>query len=171
MVARFKDSQGNEWSIVLAIGDVQRVRRESNGRYDLIQPTGEIDGKQLIDAILDDPVTAWEVLWYLIEPQAINRTITAEKFGELMTVDCVVAATNLLLEVWADFFRQCQRHEMAQSIRLMLAGRRKLIETVERQLTREMTSEITAKLERTIEKQSGEAFSSLQASLALILPD
>lgn len=167
-MARFNDSGGNSWELSLTIGAVARVRSATNKRIDLLRPDSDVDGRKLFDVLFDDPVEAWGVLWAIIEPQAIERGVTAEQFGELMAADCMLVAQEALLEVWQDFFRQSQRADEAAALGLMIRAKKRIrTQLVEKIKQLDVTTAERA-IETKIETAIGEAFGALQGSLESI---
>ena len=118
-MARFKDRMGDEWELSIDVPTVARVRRETDKRFDLLSTDSLVDGKPIGEALNDDIVLLWEVLWHLVEPQAKQRSITAEQFGQRMSEECLIATRAKFLEEWADFFRRCQRPEIGQALALL----------------------------------------------------
>lgn len=113
----FEDSAKNKYELSLTIGDVLRVKKASEGKYDLFEPQKEYEpGVKLMGITQSDFEALFEVLWYLIEPQAIEKKITAEQFGKLMAAECLFAAQVAFTEEWTDFFRQLQRPEMVATL-------------------------------------------------------
>lgn len=167
-MARFSDSGGNSWELSLTIGAVARVRSATNKRIDLLKPDSEVEGRKLFDLLLDDPVEAWAVIWHVIEPQAIERGITAEKFGELMAADCMLEAQEVFLMEWTDFFQKSQRADEAAALGVMIRAKRKLRTTLTARVAQMDMTATDKALEAKIETAIGEACTALQGSLESI---
>lgn len=109
----FKDKTGKEWSIELPIGTVMRIKSATNGRFDLFEssrPSGSDSAALPLSTLLaSDIPTFWELLWYLIEPQANAANVTPEQFGIAMAGDCLIVAREVFFREWRDFFRLLQR--------------------------------------------------------------
>ena len=164
-MGRFKDKTGREWDLSITIGAVHRVRSATDKRIDLLTPTAKVDGRPLFELISDDLVECWQVLWLLVEPQAKERAITADQFGEDMAADCMVNAQDLLIREWADFFRQCQRLDQAAALATIAAGKKKIAETMRRGMEAIDLTQVQAKLGEQIETILGKSFGSLPESL------
>lgn len=112
MPHKFTDAKGDEWEISLPFGTVMRVRKESAGKFDLLDPfTNDLQGK-----LHNDPVEFWELLQILTEPQAIARGITAEEFGLRLASNCLLDATRAFFAEWIDFFRASQRPDVGEAL-------------------------------------------------------
>lgn len=108
----FKDNRGEEWIVALPYGTVVRVRKESQGRFDLLEPFAT----DLQDRLRMDTVEFWELLQLLTEPQANARGISAAEFGERMASACVFDAQRAFFAEWVDFFRGSQRPDVAEGL-------------------------------------------------------
>lgn len=166
----FVDKTGQGWELSLTIGAVKRVRDRSGGRFDLLDPQRKVGDRDLFELLDTDLAECWEVVWLLVEPQAAKRDVTAEQFGELMAADCLVDMQAKLFAEWVDFFRQCQRSELAAALTVVAAARAKLLQAAAKHVTAVNVDSVTARMERTIEAKLGESFGNWQASLDSILP-
>ncbi|WP_425618029.1 hypothetical protein NA78x_001722 [Anatilimnocola sp. NA78] len=95
-----------------------RVAQASENKFDLLEPM-ENDLAAKLNNICK-PKFFWEMLWYLIEPQAIEKKISAEQFGKLMAGACLREAKDKFFLEWADFFRQLQQEEMATALETLV---------------------------------------------------
>ena len=128
----FKDRDSQEWELDLTYGEVMRIKQESGDKFDLAEPHAKELGKQLDD----DLSLFWELLWFIVRPQAalVMPTakelrlrgnaqaipsvpgITAVEFGRRMAADCLISADQAFRQEWADFFRQLQRPDQAAAL-------------------------------------------------------
>lgn len=99
----FKDDSGRQWSLAVNVTSIKRVRDLC--KVDLLTI---VEGK-LIDQLLRDPFTLVNVVYVLCKPQADERGISDEQFGEAMAGDAMEGATTALLEDLSHFFRPGQR--------------------------------------------------------------
>jgi hypothetical protein len=113
----------------------------------------------------------WEVLWHLIEPQAIELGITAEEFGQAMAADCLVDAKLIFLEEWRDFFRRLQRPDQAAALEKILQYQAKHLEIVQARLASPEMEEIDDRVQRALQKKANASFTSLRDSLDKVLSD
>ncbi|MEM1213786.1 MAG: hypothetical protein AAGI68_15970 [Planctomycetota bacterium] len=95
-MARFTDGEGREWSLRLTVGGIKRVKEAMD--MDLSEVI-ESDTLERLQHVL----TATEVLWLLIEPEAERHGVTAASFGESLAGDEYAAALEALLEAVVDF--------------------------------------------------------------------
>lgn len=101
----FKDNEGREWSVSINVGTIKRVRGMLN--VDLLTV---VDGKSdLMSQLMTDPILLVDVIYVLCKPQADDRNISDEKFGEAMAGDAIEAATDALIGELIDFFPEAKR--------------------------------------------------------------
>lgn len=160
----FKDKTGAAWSIELPIGTVLRIKRESNDRFNLFDPT------PLMDKLIGDELEFWELLWHLVEPQAKQQqpAVSAEMFGERLAADCLFEARRLFFLEWTDFFRQLHRPDRAATVEKIAQYLDQAMQLTTQKLASpemgQLDQQITLKMQRTLNDSFGE----LQASLASI---
>lgn len=119
MSESFRDKMGREWIIDLNIGTVDRVNKAS--RFNLWDQSAKLpdergqpasdDAKPLCEALYGNYPILWELLWFLIEPQAVSRSISAEQFGEVMGPESLVEAESAFFREWHDFFHRLRRSD------------------------------------------------------------
>lgn len=159
MQATFKDSTDRKWNIELPFGEAKRVKHESEGRFDLL------DSKELPKLLQEDLAEFWELLWHVIEPQAVAAGIGAEQFGKEMTPALVMEARDQFFKVWADFFRSLRREEVAIALEKMAAYTVQGIEMVRQKLSPEQLLEVDTKTLAKMQTKLNEEFGNLLASL------
>ena len=93
---KFQDKENGQWTIDLSVGTLRRVKRDSEGKFNLFEPEGDYNGVPLRQALWADDAEFWEVLYQIVEPEATKREITADKFGELMAAKCLASETGFL---------------------------------------------------------------------------
>ena len=118
--------------------------------------------------MLSDFAEFYELLWYLVEPQAKTRGIDAEQFGQLLAADCIHTAQDKFFREWADFFRGLQRADVATALELMVDEKLKAMKTFHERLLTEV-----AVVSETMDKKTSQVlnkeFGKLRDSLASIL--
>jgi hypothetical protein len=174
-VHKFKDLKKRDWTLDLTFGTYLRVKAASGGKFVLIDPESLIDGRGLGSILTCEKPTdydlLWEVLWHLIEPQAIELGITAEEFGQAMAADCLVDAKLIFLEEWRDFFRRLQRPDQAAALEKILQYQAKHLEIVQARLASPEMEEIDDRVQRALQKKANASFTSLRDSLDKVLSD
>lgn len=97
----FRDQTGRDWNLSINVGAVKRVRAEL--QIDLLTV---VDPKaDLLERLGSDPVLVVDLLYILCKPQADERGISDEQFGEMMGGgDTVLQANRAFLGELADFF-------------------------------------------------------------------
>jgi hypothetical protein len=185
---KFTDKEGHEWEIELTYGDVLRIKDESKDKFDLAEPKANDLGKRLDE----DLALFWELLWFIVQPQAAlvmptvrelklrgNNDaipsmpgITAAEFGRRMAADCLVAADRAFRQEWRDFFHHLQRPEKAAALDALNliheATFRKVREKFENSRALQTLEEkVSAKVDQILTKP----FEDLQASFDLHLSD
>jgi hypothetical protein len=103
-VAGFTDDAGRQWDVRITIGVCRRVA-ERLGVY-LMQAGGD-----LADRLMDDAALVADVLWAILEAQAVERKVTREAFDEALTGRTLGAAQNALWEALLDFIPPARRAE------------------------------------------------------------
>ena len=93
----FKDIQGREWQVTVSVTAIKRVKGLTG--VDLLEV---LDGS-LIQRLIGDPVLLVDVLYAVCKPQADERSITDEQFGEAMAGDAIDTATAALLDEIVSF--------------------------------------------------------------------
>ena len=168
---KFRDRNGREWSIDLTIGTVARVRKESGKRFDLLDPSSVVDGEKLSTVLDEDLAAVYEVLWYIVEPQAVAAGITAEQFGEAMAADCIIAAQAALFAEWLDFFRDVQRPDLATALDMLTTARTRLAKAVAAKMAAIDVDATKTAMQAKIDLTLGQSFGDLQGQLDAILAE
>jgi len=170
-VRKFKDRNGREWSIDLTIGAVARVRKESGKRFDLLDPSSAVDGEKLSTVLDEDLAAVYEVLWHIVEPQAVAAGVTAEQFGEAMAADCIIAAQAALFAEWLDFFRDVQRPDLATALDMLMTARTRLAKAVAAKMATIDVEATKTAMQAKIDRTVGQSFGGLQGRLDAILAE
>jgi hypothetical protein len=99
----FSDTQGRPWTITLNVDAIRRVRSVLD-----INLLDAIEGR-LLERLITDPVLLCDILFVVIQPEAISKGISDEDFGRSLGGDVLEAATTALLEELVDFFPSAKR--------------------------------------------------------------
>jgi hypothetical protein len=99
----FTDTQGRPWTITLNVDAIRRVRSVLN-----INLLEAIEGK-LLERLITDPVLLCDILFVVIQPEAVAKGVCDEDFGRALGGDVLEAATTALLEELVDFFPSAKR--------------------------------------------------------------
>jgi hypothetical protein len=99
----FTDTQGRPWTITFNVDAIRRVRSVLN-----INLLEAIEGK-LLERLITDPVLLCDILFVVIQPEAISKGISDEDFGRALGGDVLEFATTALLEELVDFFPSAKR--------------------------------------------------------------
>jgi hypothetical protein len=168
---QFRDRQGGEWLIDLSIGCVDRVKSESNGRFDLWSIFSESEQAGPLHKAIEDFPSFWELLWILVRPQAESRGIDPEQFGEAMAADCLIDARTAFDREWAVFLRGLQKLDQALVLEKMAAYREKMVEMIKTRLDDLNASDLDGRVEGKIRETLDNSLTNLQESLDSILGD
>lgn len=167
-MAEFRDSSNFKWTISLPVGAVARVKKDSDGKFNLFDPASKCgDGRTLHEALNEDLGEFWELLWHLLSPQASAALppVSPEQFGERMQGDELLQAQAAFWKEWADFFRRLQR----QDISLLLEKEAKRMELARVKLEAAMKdprlSKLDAKIEEEVDAVMKQSFGALWESL------
>ncbi len=99
-MTKFKDNLGKSWSIELTVGSARRMKELIS--VDIMQI---IDGDALLVRINRDPALVCDMLYCICKPQADERKIDDQAFGELIGgFDIIIAARKALFEEIVNFF-------------------------------------------------------------------
>lgn len=165
----FKDRDGNVWRIDLNIGNVFRVRSGSGGKFDLLDSTHDVGGQPLSVVLATDLHEFWEVLWFLVELQAREKSITAERFGQAMAGDCLIASQQAFLDEWRDFFHSLRRPDAALSVESQAKMIATAVELVTERIKQIDQPSLERKITATVERAVNAAYGTVRESLAAIL--
>lgn len=117
-MTKFADSKGREWILAVNVGAIKRVRAAADiDLADLTQAT--------MDRLADDPCLLVDVLWVLVEKDAVQRKVEQEDFGESLVGDPIEAAVNALLEAITLFFPERRRFLLQRTLAKIDSARKK----------------------------------------------
>ena len=106
----FKDNVEREWCVEINVSTVRRVRDVLE--VDLLDV---FDGKML-EKLARDPVLLVDVVYVLCQPQAAEKSVTAEEFGRAMAGEAIDNATKALMGELVDFFPNAHVRDSLQTI-------------------------------------------------------
>jgi hypothetical protein len=158
----FKDKTGAEWLLDLTVGSVMRLRR-ADSRFDLFDSNVKV-GELPLSTALYDPVLFWELLWHLVEPQAVTRGINAEAFGDLMAAECLIVAQTEFFGEWRDFFHGLQRQDHATALEKVAKYHAKALEMVAENL-----ATVSPKVDAIVNQKMATAMSNGRGRLQALL--
>ena len=155
----FKDNQNRNWTIVVNVATVKRVRSLLDiNLLDVVKlDANNKPNVDLLEQLASDPVLLCDVIYCICKLEADAQKISDEDFGAAMGGDVIEHATTALLEELVDFFPEAKRLVLRK---LMNAG-----EKVKNQMERALKLELdNPKLERELEKQVKEYITSSTSS-------
>jgi len=158
---QFTDKTGQSWLVELPFGAVIRIKASSNGKYNLLDAA-------LAKTLATDEAEFWEVLWHLITPQARERNVSADDFGQIMAAECLFEARRLFFDAWTDFFRRLHRPEAATAVEKINHYVSRAIELTKGRLTGPEMAEMDLLIEARMETNLNDLFGALRGSLASI---
>lgn len=162
----FRDNSGRMWQIDLSVGNVMRVRG-CDPRFNLFEPSKQIEGRELQHVLQHDLPTFWELLWFIVEQSA--GSTTAEEFGRCMSAECLVEAQRAFFAEWSDFFHRLQRPDIATALEKMAKLQAMTLTKVKAALERPEVKQAEQMLEREIESRLNNSVSNLPERVASIL--
>lgn len=115
------DAAGRTWSTAINVNAIRRARDLAG--VNLL----EVFDGDLLARLADDPVLLVNTLYAVCKPQADERNLTDEQFGELLVGDTIELAAAALVQGIADFFPQDRR---AVLLRLWAATLRTRTESI-----------------------------------------
>jgi hypothetical protein len=157
----FQDSTGAKYAIALPVGEVLRVKRESDGRFNLLEPTENKLAERLVNGFEE----FWELLAYLVTPQLTAAGIDAEEFGRRMEAEHVLKAQRKFIEEWTDFFQKLQRPDAALVLEKMSQYRAKAIEVLQARASDPKLKEADEVMERHLASMLNKLYGNLPGKL------
>jgi hypothetical protein len=142
----FSDTQGRPWTITLNVDAIRRVRSVLN-----INLLEAIEGK-LLERLITDPVLLCDILFVVIQPEAIAKEISDEDFGRSLGGDVLDVATTALLEELVDFFPSAKRTVFRKALAKLKQLETLAIETATRRLE---SSELEERMKTALASTSG----------------
>ena len=100
MATTFKDTEGRLWCLDLTIGSIKRVKSITD--VDLLNIS---DGSTLVE-LSRDPFKLVDLIWAIIQPQAVAMNVTDEQFGSAMGGMALRDASEAFLAGITSFFQQ-----------------------------------------------------------------
>lgn len=171
---KFQDKEGGSWEVDLTIGTIFRVKDASQGRFDLFEPTKEVDGVPFGQLLDENDGVFWELLCHLIEPQVLAKTLTLKEFGHLLAADCWPVAHRVFFEAWCDFFQSLQRPDKALPLEKLAKYQAKALELVKAKLAdqrlKDLDPKVFAKMESVLNKSFGDSLDSLESQTLALEP-
>jgi len=96
-VKAFNDNTGRSWDVTINVAAIKRVRDLVG--VDLL----EVVEGTLIDKLIRDPILLCDIVYAVCKPQADEREVSDEAFGQAMAGDAIEHATTALLEELVSF--------------------------------------------------------------------
>lgn len=115
-MAKFNDKSGGEWAVGITVGALRRVLNATGiDLMKLFEPDepnerGDDPSAELRKLLLR-PVVIADVVFAVVEPEAKQRGVDAEAFGELLEGKALADATDALMSALEVFF-SAQNQEM-----------------------------------------------------------
>ena len=106
----FRDNAGRDWTIAVNVAALKRLRATLD--VDLMKI---VEG-DLLERLYTDPVFLVDVIYVLCKPQADERGVSDEQFGQAMAGDAIELATDALIDEIIDFFPNRRDRERARQV-------------------------------------------------------
>lgn len=97
------DNLGRNWSAAITVNTVKRVQQLTG-----VNLLAVFDGG-LLNRLADDPILLVNTLYAVCKPEAEQRDVTEEAFGELLVGDAIEHAVEALVRGIIDFFPKDRR--------------------------------------------------------------
>ena len=111
MPTTFMDSKSRTWNISINLGVCKKIKTQ----LDLDFLSADESSNPLLKLASDYLLLA-DVLWILVEPQAIAQNVTVDDFIESLSGDSIDAAVNALAEAYCFFVPNPKRREILQRL-------------------------------------------------------
>src|SRR6188768_3919659 len=161
----FKDKDGCPWDIELTVGDIARLKKDSDEHFNLFEPKSKVGSRELQDVLQDDDLVFFEMICQLLEPQILEKEKTIPQFGKLVAGDCWPLVRKAFFEEWCDFFRSLQRPDKALPLEKWLAYQEVALELVMAKTKDKRLATLDLQVRETMESALNESFSSSLDSL------
>lgn len=150
-----KDAKGQQWEIVVNVNTVRRVKSQTADTVNLFEPN-EPENKPVWQLLYQDVLVWYDVLYATLMPQATERGVTEEQFGELFAGDQIVQARDLFFEEWSVFLQGLQMHEQALVVEAALKSMARATERVKAEIANQnVVSRSVEKADRILNEQFG----------------
>jgi hypothetical protein len=144
----FKDNQGRSWDISITAASLKRVKDLL--KIDLIENSTN-EKENIFFKVAENPVMLCDIVYVICKPQAEERKITDEQFGEAMGGDAIDEATTAFIEDLIDFFPKAKRPMLRTMTGKMGALTTKAMDYIINRLeSPELDSKLTEKLDEMI---------------------
>ena len=165
----FADKTGRKWSFDMTIGEAIRVKKESEGRFDLFEPSKPMgdngEKSAAFQALQFDVVLFWELLAVCMSPALAAAGVTAEDFGIAMAADCLMSAQDAFFVEWSDFFRQLRRPDQAKALEKLTQYRAKAVAMLEARVAGTALDAFDKQTETRMEQALSKSFGDLLGTL------
>jgi hypothetical protein len=148
----FNDTEGRDWTVLIAVGAVKRVRAALDiDLYALID-----DQAKALAELMDDPCRLVDVVYVLCRDQAEQKEVLEVQFGEALAGDTLEALAEAFVEALIDFFPKARSREALRKIvragkqvsELMQTRAEKELETIDvEKVAEKLIDDIKAKAE------------------------
>lgn len=108
----FKDMDGREWRLSVTVGSIKRVKQ----LVDIDLTRLDEGDPPLLTRLGTDVMLLCDVIYALVQPQASERNITDEDFGQSLGGDVITHACDALWKELRDFFLSIRRSDQASAI-------------------------------------------------------
>jgi hypothetical protein len=168
---QFLDKTGHPWKIDLSTGEMIRIKKAS--KFNLLDPhLPLVEGGHPLAVVIDDDIEElYELIWFIVEPQANAEDWTAQRFYESLSDECLILARNALFEEWRDFFQRIQRYETAMSLEQMRKARSMAVTKIRAKLQEPGIVNLVELIEPNIDAALSRSYGSLRAELEKTLAD
>jgi hypothetical protein len=140
---KFVDRSGRVWVVEIDVATIKRVRAMTD-----INLLSVVEG-DLIEQLMNDPITLCDVLYAICQPQAISQNVSDESFGQGLAGDVISDATAALLAGLVAFFPEPRRRLLQQAASKYRDVQTKAMAMVERRLeSPELENQLLRKLEQ-----------------------
>ncbi len=108
----FQDADGRQWQIKLTLDSLERVEKATGVALDDIATNNPASLLAIASA-----VTLGNVLWHLVEPEAVKRGVLREQFADAMGGEQLDNARNELIQEQIEFSPRHWRDVLTATVR------------------------------------------------------
>lgn len=163
---QFTDRSGRRWLIQIDVSTIKRVRSLTG--VNLL----DIVSGELIERLTNDPILLADVLYAVVQPQALTQGISDEAFGQGLAGNSIAEATAALLEGLVDFFpepkgrligKAATKYQQVQTKALAMIEARIDSPALEQQILSELESQLQSRTSNDSSTESPESLGSIPA--------
>lgn len=173
MPRTFNDLKQRTWSIDLHAGCLMRMKAAGFNLFSPLLPR-DLQGAQpqpLYYELLTDDAVLLELLWTLLEPQAVPAGVVQAAFYDGLSAGVITTARDAFEEEWRDFFRQRRQTQTLAQMDQLLKMAAQAVELEADLMGQAMTAEMAKARQKLTASLTGSVNAGDSAESSASIPD